>query len=61
MYSTNFFKNVEIDLSNNILTVKVIEYPVINDLVILGEPKKYKEQITELISSKIKDSFIKVI
>ena len=40
LYSTNFFKNVEIDLSNNILTVKVIEYQVINDLVILGEPSK---------------------
>tara|TARA_Y100001970_G_scaffold290827_1_gene425879 strand:+ start:2398 stop:4632 length:2235 start_codon:yes stop_codon:yes gene_type:complete len=60
LYSTNFFKNVEINLSNNILTIEVVEYPVINDLVILGEPsKKYKEQITELISSKIKDSFIK--
>tara|TARA_A100001011_G_scaffold399717_1_gene509786 strand:+ start:1704 stop:3938 length:2235 start_codon:yes stop_codon:yes gene_type:complete len=60
LYSTNFFKNVEINLSNNILLVKVTEYPVINNLVILGESsKKYKEQIIELINSKIKDSFIK--
>tara|TARA_B100001564_G_scaffold71294_1_gene56616 strand:- start:5990 stop:8224 length:2235 start_codon:yes stop_codon:yes gene_type:complete len=60
LYSTNFFKNVEINLSNNILIVKVIEYPVINNLIILGEPsKKYKEQIIDLIGSKNKDSFIK--
>ena len=60
LYSTNFFKNVEIDFSNNTLIVKVIEYPVINNLVILGEPsKKYREKIIELINSKNKDSFIK--
>ena len=60
LYSTNFFKNVEINFSNNTLIVKVIEYPVINNLVILGEPsKKYKEKIIELINSKNKDSFIR--
>ncbi len=60
LYSTNFFENVQINLSNGILKVNVKEYPVINNLVILGEPsQRYKKQITELISSKNKDSFIK--
>ncbi len=59
LYSTNFFEDVKIKLSNGILVVQVQEYPVINDLVILGEDsKKYKEKILELISLKQKDSFI---
>ena len=59
LYSTNFFEGVDVKLSNGILVVQVTEYPVINDLVILGEKnKKYKEKILELISLKQKDSFI---
>ncbi len=60
LYSTNFFQDVKINLSNNILSVQVKEYPVINELLILGEESnKYKEKIFELISLKQKDSFIK--
>jgi len=59
LYSTNFFDSVNIKLSNGILIVQVKEYPVINDLVILGEDsKKYREKILELISLKQNDSFI---
>ena len=59
LYSTNFFKNIEIKLSKNILKINVVEYPVINQLVILGETSnKIKEQITKLLTLKEKDSFI---
>ena len=60
LYSTNFFKDVKIELANNILSINLIEHPVINQLVILGEPSnKYKDQIKKIISSKEKDSYIK--
>ena len=60
LYSTNFFEDVKIKLSNGVLSVQVREYPVINDLIILGEDKKStKEKILELISLKQKNSFIK--
>ncbi len=60
LYSTNFFEDVKIKLSNNVLKIEVKEYPVINELVLVGEEsKKYKEKILELISLKQKDSFIK--
>ncbi len=60
LYSTNFFEDVNIKLSNGILFVQVIEYPVINDLVIIGEDSnKFKDRIFELISLKKNDSFIK--
>ena len=59
LYSTNFFEDVNVKLTNGVLIVQVKEYPVINDLIILGEnSKKYKEKILELISLKQKDSFI---
>ena len=40
LYSTNFFKNITINLSNNILKINLEEFPIINELVITGEPKK---------------------
>ena len=61
LFSTNFFEDVKIQLNNNILTIDLIEHPVINQLIILGEPsKKYKEQITKLMNSKEKESYIKI-
>ena len=60
LYSTNFFEDVKIELSNNVLKIYLVEYPVINNLIILGEPKKsFEEQIRKIISLKNKDSFIK--
>ena len=60
LYSTNFFKNVEVNLSNGILKIQLTEYPVINELIIVGEPSaKIKEEILKLIKSKQKESFIK--
>ena len=57
--STNFFQEIEIDLTNGLLKIDLVEYPVINELIILGEDsKKYKEEIRKIIKSKEKDSFI---
>ncbi len=60
LYSTNFFEDVKLELKNNILKINLVEYPVINNLIILGEPsQKYIDQITKIISLKGKDSFIR--
>ena len=60
LFSTNFFEDVKIQLNNNVLIINLVEHPVINQLIILGEPsKKYKEQIVKLMNSKEKDSYIK--
>ena len=40
--STNFFENIEINLNNKTLKIVVKEYPFVNQLIILGEPKKKK-------------------
>ena len=60
LYSTNFFEDVQINLINGELKISLIEYPVINTLLLIGEPNsKYEEKIRKLIKSKQKDSFIK--
>ncbi len=60
LYSTNFFRDVRINLVNGTLKVNLIEYPLINKLLILGEPRdKFVEEIEKIILSKKKDSFIK--
>ena len=62
LYSTNFFRDIKIQLENNVLNINLIEYPVINQLLVLGEPKKiYIEEVKKLIQSKQKDSFIENI
>ena len=56
---TNFFKNVEIQISNKTL-INLEEHPVINQLIIVGEKtKNFREQIKKTIFSKQKGSYIK--
>ena len=58
--ATNFFQNIEVNLNNKILKIVVEEYPFVNQLIILGEPKKgYVEEIKKLIQIKSKRPFIK--
>ncbi len=60
LYDTNFFEEVNIELSNNILKINLKEYPFINQIIIVGEKtKKFKDQIKKIINSKEKRSLIK--
>jgi outer membrane protein insertion porin family len=59
LYSTNFFQNVSVEIKDNILYVELDEYPIVNQLLIIGEKSnKFKEKIKEIISTKEKGSFI---
>ena len=59
LYSTNFFEDVKITLSNKILKITVEEYPVINQLVIIGETSsRIMDEIKKILKLKEKDSFI---
>ncbi len=60
LFNTNFFEDVKIKLDKNILIINLVEYPVINQLIIVGEKSnKYKNQIKKIIQLKEKNSFIK--
>ena len=59
LFETNFFEDVSVKIENKILKVKVKEYPVINQLIFVGEPSnRIKDQIKNLISTKQNKSFI---
>ena len=36
LYSTSFFENVELNLINGVLIINLTEYPMINQLILLG-------------------------
>ena len=60
LYSTNFFENVDVSFSNNVLKIVLKEYPVVNQLILIGEKSNnIKKQIKKVISLKEKRSFIK--
>ncbi len=60
LYSTNFFENIEVTVSNSTLFIKLVEYPVINEIIIIGETaNKYKEAIKKNIKSKKNGPFVK--
>ncbi len=59
LFSTNFFEDVKIRISNGILIIDLVEFPVIRNLLIVGEErKKYEKEIRKLIVLKEKNSFI---
>ena len=53
LYLTNFFKDIKLSVNNNILTINVLENPIIEDLEINGiKNKKLKETLKDIIQLK---------
>ncbi len=60
LYDTEFFEDVKLELKNNTLLINLKEYPIVNQLIIIGEKSnRYKDQIKKVIKLKEKRSFIK--
>ena len=60
LYSTNFFESVKVSFKNDTLIIDLKEYPIINQLIVLGEKtKKFEKEIKKVINSKAKKSLIK--
>ncbi len=60
IYDSNFFEEVSLDITNNILNIKVKELPIIQDVEFTGiKAKKYVELLREQISLKPKSAFNK--
>ena len=59
LYQTNFFKDIQFNLSNNILIIKVDEYPIVQEIIITGVPaQKTIKKIKENLQLKEKNPFI---
>ena len=60
LYQTNFFEDVKIKIEANTLKIDLKEYPIINQLILVGEnSKKFKDEIRKNLNLKEKGSFIK--
>ena len=58
LYDTNFFENVSISITNNLVTIKVDEYPIIQEINIEGIKRKQTvKELKEQISLKEKNPF----
>ncbi len=59
LYDTNFFEIVEFNLDNNILTIQVKEYPVIQEIIIKGvKAKKNIKKMKDSMLLKEKNPYI---
>ena len=58
LYDTNFFSDIKMSLSNGLLTIKIDENPIIEDIEITGiKNKSFLEKIYENIVLKNRVSF----
>ena len=58
--STNFFEDIKVEIKNNKLVINLKEYPVINQIIIQGEPSnKISKEIKKNLKLKENNSFIK--
>ena len=58
LYDTNFFKDVIVNLSENILEINVLELPIVQNVKVEGiKSKKIEEQILDNIYFKERSSF----
>ena len=59
LYDTRFFSDISTSFSNGVLKINVKENPIIDSIIIEGEPaKKYKKAILKMLALKEKSSYI---
>ena len=59
LYETNFFKDVNLSLNDSILKIKLVENPIIQNLIIKGvENETLKKKLIEIISLKEKNPYV---
>jgi outer membrane protein insertion porin family len=62
LYETNFFKEVKLDVNNNVLKISIVENPIIESLEINGiTSKKLTEALLSKIELKSRKSYIESV
>ncbi len=62
IYDSNFFKNVNVSINGNVLTIIVEENPIIENIVINGiKAKKIKKALTQQLKLKSRSSYNETI
>jgi len=59
LYQTDFFEDIQISFQDKVLKIVVKEYPMINSIILNGEPSdKIKKSVLKFMISKEKEGFI---
>ena len=59
LFETNFFKDINLKYENSILSINVVENPIVQNLIIQGIKRKdFKKEIEKVISTKEKNPFL---
>ena len=62
LYDTNFFKDISLELTSNILRINVEEYPIIENIIINGiKSDSLKENVTKNLKLKSRSSYNEVL
>ena len=62
LYSTNYFKDIKVTFNNGLLTILVVENPIVGQIKFKGiKAKKIQEQIEDNITLRARSSFDKII
>jgi len=62
LFSTNFFKDIKLEIKNSVLIISVIENPIIEELEINGiSNEKLTKILTDIIELKSRKSYIETI
>ena len=62
LYNTNFFENVSVKIENNVLIIRVIESPIIDNISITGiKAKKYIKEIEKNFLLKPRNSYSEIL
>ena len=62
LYNTNFFKDVSVAINDNILTIDVLEFPIIQEIKFNGiKAEKIKNEITTNLNLKSRSSFNSIL
>ena len=62
LYESNFFEDISVNLSDNILKISVVEFPIIENIIYKGiKAKKIEEEIKKNLILRPRSSFNKAI
>ena len=62
LYDTNFFSNVQVNISNNVLNINVAENPIVQTILFNGiKAKRIKDVLLDSLVLKEKNSYVEFI
>ena len=59
LYQTGFFLDVQVEINDNTIVIKVEEYPIVNQISFIGNDLLDNDQLVSIVNIKSRDTFNK--